>query len=115
MSFFPPPEIGAGKEKERKRNINVWLPLTCPLLGNWPATQACSPTGNQTCDLWVHRPALSPLSHTSQGRTDVFFSLVGVTPLTMLGMLRNHFIRYTLWGRMSDKVLMFCFSEPVSI
>ena len=31
-----------GKEKERVRNINVWLPLTCPLLGTWPATQSCA-------------------------------------------------------------------------
>ena len=22
-----------GREKERERNINVWLPLTCPVLG----------------------------------------------------------------------------------
>ena len=22
-----------GREKERERNIDVWLPLTCPLLG----------------------------------------------------------------------------------
>ena len=35
-----------GKEKERERNINVWLPLACPLLGIWPATQACTLTGN---------------------------------------------------------------------
>ena len=34
------------KEKERERNINVWLPLTHPLLGTWPATQACALTGN---------------------------------------------------------------------
>ena len=34
---------GEGREKERERNINVWLPLTCPLLGTWPATQACDP------------------------------------------------------------------------
>ena len=35
-----------GKEKERERNINVWWPLTCPLLGTWPTTQACALTGN---------------------------------------------------------------------
>ena len=35
-----------GKEKERKRNTNVWLPFTCPQLGTWPATQACARTGN---------------------------------------------------------------------
>ena len=30
------------RDKERERNINVWLPLACPLLGTWPATQACA-------------------------------------------------------------------------
>ena len=48
-------------------NINVWLPLARPLLGTWPTTQACALTGNQTCDPMVCRPALNPLSHTSQG------------------------------------------------
>ena len=31
---------GEVREKERDRNISVWLPLTCPLPGTWPATQA---------------------------------------------------------------------------
>ena len=35
-----------GREKEREKNINVWLPLTHPLLGAWPRTQACALTGN---------------------------------------------------------------------
>ena len=35
-----------GREKERERNINVWLPLACPLLGTWLATQECALTGN---------------------------------------------------------------------
>ena len=35
-------ERGEGRDEERERNINVWLPLTCPLLGTWPATQACA-------------------------------------------------------------------------
>ena len=35
-----------GREKEGERNINVWLSLTRPLLGTWPATQACTLTGN---------------------------------------------------------------------
>ena len=39
---------GEEREKERERNINVWLPLMCPLLGTWPATQACAITRNQT-------------------------------------------------------------------
>ena len=38
-----------------------------PLLGAWPATQACALTGNQTNDPLVHRALLNPLSHTSQG------------------------------------------------
>ena len=54
-----------GGEKERQRNINVWLPLSRPLLGTWPTTQGCALTGNQTSDPLVHRMALNPLSHTS--------------------------------------------------
>ena len=60
-------ETGEGKEKERERNINVWLPLTHPILGTWPTTQACAPTRTWTGDPLVHRPALSPLRHTKQG------------------------------------------------
>ena len=43
------------------------LPLTRPQLGIWPTTQARALPGNQTSDLSVCRPALSSLSHTSQG------------------------------------------------
>ena len=50
-----------------ERYIN-WLPLICPQLGTWPATQAaCALTGNRTGNLLVHRLALSPLGHTNQG------------------------------------------------
>ena len=56
-----------GREKERERNINVWLPLVHPPTGTWLTTQACALTGNRTSDPGVHRPALNPLSHTSQG------------------------------------------------
>ena len=35
----------------------MWLPLTRPLLGTWPAIQACALTGGGTGDLSVHRPA----------------------------------------------------------
>ena len=62
-------ERGKGREKERERNIYVWLPLACPLLGTWPATQVCAQTGNQTGDPLVHSPELNPLSHTNQGQT----------------------------------------------
>ena len=33
-------------EGERERNINVWLPLICPLLGTWPAIQAMFSPGS---------------------------------------------------------------------
>ena len=63
-------ERGEGREKERetntKKNID-WLPPPHTQLGTQSATQACALTGNQTGDLSVHRPALNPLSHTSQG------------------------------------------------
>ena len=49
---------GEGREKE-ERNIHVWLLLTCPLLGTWPATQACGLTGNQISDPLIHRLALN--------------------------------------------------------
>ena len=35
--------------------------------GPGPQTQACALTGNPMGDPLVHRPALNPLSHTSQG------------------------------------------------
>ena len=60
-------ERGEGKEKERERNISVWLPLECPRLRTWPATQACALTGNRTNNPFVHSPALNPLNYTSQG------------------------------------------------
>ena len=52
---------------KRERNINVWLPLMRPAPGTWPTTQACALPGNQTSDLLAQRPALSSLSHGSQG------------------------------------------------
>ena len=58
---------GEGREKQRDRNINVWLPLACPILGTWLATQAGTLTGNRTRDTSFHWLALNPLSHTSQG------------------------------------------------
>ena len=64
-------ESWEGREKERERNINVWLPLPYSLLESWPATQTCALTGNWTSDPLVHRPAFSPLSHTSQGGSKI--------------------------------------------
>ena len=60
-----------GREGERGKRQRL-LPLMHPLLGTWPATQACALTGNWTSIPLVLRPALNPLSHTSQGRIFVF-------------------------------------------
>ena len=87
-------ERGEGGEKERERNINVWLPLTWPPLETWPATQACALAGNQTSDPLVCRPALNPLSHTSQGFTSFNRSfdahLLDVSPSQAGGDLANN-------------------------
>ena len=49
----------------------MWLPLMRPLLGTWPATQACALSGNQTGDPLITRLALNPLSHTRQGSSSL--------------------------------------------
>ena len=59
-----------------EKNTNVWSPLTHPLLGTWPTTQARAPTGSQTGITLVCRLALNPLSHISQGDTNYFISSV---------------------------------------
>ena len=46
-------------EKERERNISMWLALLCPQLGTWPTTQACALTGDRTSGPLVSRPALT--------------------------------------------------------
>ena len=38
------------------------------------APHTAPPTGNPTGDPLVHRPALNPLSHTSQGSTPIILS-----------------------------------------
>ena len=65
-------EKGEGREKERERNIDMWeihwlVASHTAQMGTWPATQACTLTGNRTSNLSVCRQPLSPLSHTSQG------------------------------------------------
>ena len=58
----------------------MWLPLMHPLLGTWPRTQACALTGNRTGNPLVPRPALNPLSHTSQGNINSLPSLCDHPP-----------------------------------
>ena len=46
--------------------------LWAPLLGTWLVTQVYALTGNQTGNPLVHRWALNPRSHTSQGWAFIF-------------------------------------------
>ena len=55
------------RKKEGERNVNVWLPLECPLLETYTTIQPCALTGNRASNPLVLRPDLNPLSHTSQG------------------------------------------------
>ena len=56
-----------GRKGERHRCVREVLPLTRPELGMGPATLAHALTRNQTGDLFIRRPVLSPLSHAGQG------------------------------------------------
>ena len=67
--------------RERERNINVWLPLVHPLLGTWPATQACALTGNQTGDPLVRRPALN---HWATPARAINYSVNNLLPVDTL-------------------------------
>ena len=70
---------GEGREKERERDIDVRETYICclshdPQPGTKPATQACVLTRNRTGNLSACRSALNPLSHTSQGQKEIFWS-----------------------------------------
>ena len=59
-------------ERERGRNINMWLPLVHPLLGAWPAKQAYALDWESN---WLHfdsQTTTQSLSHTSLGNHVVF-------------------------------------------
>ena len=59
-------ERGREGEREGKKHQCMVASHT-PHLWTWPTTQACALTGNWTINPLVQRPALSPLSYTSQG------------------------------------------------
>ena len=52
----------------------MWLPLTHPLRGTWPITQAWTLPGNPTSDPLIHRLVLNPLNYTSKGWWWLFLS-----------------------------------------
>ena len=66
-------ERGGKRGRKRERNISVWLPLTWPPLGTWPATQACCPDWESNQQPFGLQPTLNPLSNTSQGLKWIIF------------------------------------------
>ena len=71
-----------GMERGRRRESSMCgCLLHIPPPGTRPATQACALTGNRTGDPFVHRLALNPLSHTSQGYNFYFCCLSMKTTL----------------------------------
>ena len=60
-------ERGEGREKERERNIDAWVPLVCSPLGTWPTTQACALTRSRRGVPLLCSMVLSPLRQASQG------------------------------------------------
>ena len=69
------------------------LPLTCPLQGTSPATQACALTGNQTSSSLVHRPVLNPLNHTGQGPFFFLLYCVFTVPFLCLDTHTYHVLQ----------------------
>ena len=87
----------------------MWLPLAQPLLGTWPAAQACALTGNRTGDSLVCRLALSPLSHTGQGDLIMFY---GYTNLKMVGR-PCHGPHWMLINKVEFKIMISAFTSSV--
>ena len=81
---------GERREKKRERNINMWLPLTCILLGTWPASQACALTenGNHRC-FGLQAGAHSTEPH--QPGLFLFFMVIFVLCLTDLHLRHRIF------------------------
>ena len=90
-----------------ERNI-CQLPLVRDPIGDRPATQACALTGNQTSDPVVHRPALNPLSHTSQGSTAIKVKRKTAPPEQLLVLVTSQALMCSLChsSRILSSVLM---------
>ena len=109
-------ERGEGREKERERNINVWLPCACPLPGTWPTTQACALTGNRTGNPLLCRPALSPLSLTSQGNLLFFFNSASLLSHPWWGSPTPTIDDLTSsWSNLISILVKMLFSSSVSL
>ena len=74
-----------GEQGKRGRETSMCDCLSRnPSLGTWPSIQACVLTGNGTSGHLIHRPALNPLSHTSQGKKTSFRETNVGTPSTYI-------------------------------
>ena len=80
--------------RKRGRETSMCGCLSCtPNWGTWPSPQACALTGNRTSDPLVCRPALNPLSHTSQGKI-MFLTASSWTLLSKTGF---YFFPVSAW------------------
>ena len=61
------------RRKKGEKKYQYAIASCMPLTGAWPATQVCALTRIWTGDPFVHRLALNPRSHTSQGYLIKFF------------------------------------------
>ena len=58
---------GEEREKERERHKNMWLPLTCPTLGNLARNPGMCPDWESNQQLFGSQAGTQPPSNTSQG------------------------------------------------
>ena len=70
---------------EKHQWVKYWLGAwninqEYPQPRTWPATQGCTLTRNQTCDLLVCRTTSNPLSHTSQDHKVLCYPLTVIIP-----------------------------------
>ena len=71
-------ERGEGKEKKRVRNMNVWLPLTHPLLGSLSHNPGMCPDWESNQQPFGLQAGTQPLSHPSQGLWSILIFVKGV-------------------------------------
>ena len=65
-----------GREKKWQGNITVWLPLMCPQLGFWSATQVGALTGDQNGDRLVCRLGWCSIHWATPTRAKCFFTSI---------------------------------------
>ena len=71
----------------------MWLPLVCPLLETWPATQTYALTGNQTSDPLVPSPrSIHWATPAREGATCFYFVL------TFANYLDDPYIQWIGWA-----------------